>query len=132
MEPNTWLWIAAGFLAAVFLGTGLLKLTTPRERLVEAGMGWARDVSQENIRLIGVAELLGAAGLVLPGLLDVATVLVPVSATCLAVLVAGATVVHVRRREFLPDALRTLALVVICVVLAAYRFGPESFSSPLA
>ena len=41
MEPNTWLWILAGFLAAIFAGTGLLKLTTPRERLVEAGLGWA-------------------------------------------------------------------------------------------
>jgi uncharacterized membrane protein YphA (DoxX/SURF4 family) len=127
VEPNTWLWILACFLAAVFLGTGLLKLTTPRQRLIEAGMGWANDVSPENLRLIGIGEVLGAIGLVVPALLDVAPVVVPVAASCLAVGVAAATVLHVRRREFLPDALRSLALVVLCVLLAGYRFGPEAF-----
>jgi hypothetical protein len=127
VEPNTWLWILAGFLAAIFLGTGVLKLTTPRDRLVAAGMGWAGDFSQDNIRLIGVAELLGAVGLVLPALLGVASVLVPISAVCLAALMVGATVVHGRRREFLPDALRSLVLVVMCVVLAVYRFGSQAF-----
>jgi uncharacterized membrane protein YphA (DoxX/SURF4 family) len=127
VEPNTWLWILAGFLAAIFVGTGLLKLTTPRERLVEAGMGWARDFSPEQIRLLGVAELLGAVALVVPGLVDVLPVLVPVAAVCLALQMAGATAVHVRRREFLPEALLTLSLVVMCVVLAVYRFGTQAF-----
>ena len=125
MEPNTWLWILAGFLAAIFAGTGLLKLTTPRERLVEAGLGWARDFSQEQIRLLGIAELLGAVGLVVPPLVGVVPVLVPVAAVCLAALMLGATAVHIRRREFLPDSLRALTLVAMCVVLAVYRFGPH-------
>lgn len=127
MEPNTLLWILAGFLATIFVGTGLLKLTTSRERLVEAGMGWAGDFSPGQIRLIGTAELLGAVGLVVPPLLGVAPVLAAVAAACLAALMVGATAVHVRRRELLPDALRGIALVVLCVVLAAYRFGPEAF-----
>ncbi len=101
MDANTWLWILTGFLALIFLGTGILKLTTSRERLVEGGLGWAEDFSQETIRLLGVLEVLGAIGLVLPGLLDVAPVLVPISASCLAALMAGAVVVHVRRGELL-------------------------------
>jgi hypothetical protein len=127
VDPNTWLWILAGFLAAIFVGTGLLKLTTPRERLVEAGMGWTRDFSQEQIRLLGAAELLGAVGLVLPPLLGSLPVLVPVTAVCLALQMAGATAVHIRRREFLPEALLALALVAMCVVLAVYRFGSQAF-----
>jgi hypothetical protein len=127
VEPNTWLWILAGFLAAIFVGTGLLRLTTPRERLVEAGMGWAGDFSPGQIRLIGIAELLGAIALVVPPLVGVVPVLAPVAAVCLTVLMAGATAVHIRRREFLPDALLALALVAMCVVVAAYRFGPQSF-----
>lgn len=127
MDANTWLWVLAGFLAAVFLGTGLLKLTTPRERLVEAGMRWAGDYRQDTIRMIGAAEVVGAAALVLPALLDVVPVLVPLAAVGLAVGSAVATVVHVRRVEILPDSLRTLVLAVLCVVLAVYRFGPESF-----
>jgi hypothetical protein len=102
VEPDTWLWILAGFLAAIFVGTGLLMLTTPRDRLV-------------------------AVGLVVPPLLDIAPVLSPVAASCLALGMTGATAVHIRRREFLPDALRSLAVVVMGVVLAAYRFGPQSF-----
>src|SRR6478735_1211603 len=112
-------------MALIFLGTGLLKLTTPRERLVEAGIGWTEDFSDQTIKLLGVLELLGAAGLVLPGLLGIVPVLVPVSACCLAALMLGAIVVHVRRGEFLPDALRALALLVCCVLLAVYRFGPN-------
>ena len=127
MDANTWLWIGAGFLAAIFLGTGVLKLTTPRERLVEAGLGWAGDFSQQTIRLIGVAEMLGAIGLVLPPLLGVVPVLTPIAASCLAALMVGATAVHVRRGELLPDALQTLALIVLSVVVAIYRFGPQAF-----
>jgi DoxX-like family len=127
VTPDTWLWILAGFGAAIFLGTGLLKLTTARERLTEAGLGWAEDLSQQTIRLLGAAEVIGAAALVLPPLLDVAPVLTPVAATCLAAGALGATVVHVRRGEVLPDALRTLALTVLCVIVAAYRLGPEPF-----
>jgi uncharacterized membrane protein YphA (DoxX/SURF4 family) len=127
VEPNTWLWILAGFLAAIFVGTGLLKLTTPRERLVEAGMGWARDFSPEQIRLLGVTELLGAVALVVPGLVDILPVLVPVAAVCLALQMAGATAVHIRRREFLPEALLALSLVAMCIVLAVYRFGSQAF-----
>ena len=127
MDANTWLWILAGFLAAIFVGTGLLKLTTPRAKLVAAGMGWAREFSQEQIRLIGIAELLGAVGLIVPPLLGVLPILSPVAAVCLGLGMTGATAIHIRRREFLPDALRSLAVVVMCVVLAVYRFGPHAF-----
>jgi hypothetical protein len=127
VEPNTWLWILAGFMALIFLGTGLLKLTTPRERLVEAGIGWTEDFSEQTIKRLGIAEVLGAVGLVLPGLIGVVPVLVPISACCLGAMMLGAIVVHVRRGEFLPDALRALALLVCCVLIAVYRFGPYPF-----
>ena len=120
MDANTWLWILAGFLAAIFLGTGLLKLTRSREEIVAAGLGWAGDLSDTTLRRLGWAEVLGAVGLLVP-------YVAPVAASCLAVLAAAELVVHARRGEFFPDALRTLALLVLCVVLAWYRFGPEAF-----
>ncbi|WP_345520778.1 DoxX family protein [Nocardioides conyzicola] len=126
MEPNTWLWILAGFLAALFLGTGVLKLTRSREEIVAEGLTWAEDYTEPQLRALGWAEVLGAVGLVVPPLVGVGIV-TPVAATCLTLLTAGALVVHVRRREFLPDALRTIALVVMCAALAYWRFGPHAF-----
>lgn len=126
MSANVWLWILAGFLAAIYLGTGVLKLTRSREEIVAAGLTWAEDFSEPQLRALGWAELLGAAGLVLPPLVGLG-VLTPVTAVCLAVLMVGAVVVHVRRREFLPDVVRDLFLVGMCVVLAYYRFGPDAF-----
>ena len=126
MDANVWLWILAGFLALIFLGTGTLKLTRTREEIVEQGLTWAEDYSEPTLRLLGWAEVAGAVALVVPPLVGLG-ILVPVAAVGLGLLMVGALVVHVRRRELLPDALRTLALVVMCVVLAVYRFGPEAF-----
>ena len=63
---ETFLWIVAGFAAACAVGAGLLKLTYDRAVLIEKGQGWAEDFSDSQVKLIGVAELLGAAGLILP------------------------------------------------------------------
>ena len=126
MDANIWLWILQGFLALLFLGTGILKLTRTRAEIVEQGLAWAEDYSEPTLRLLGWAEVLGAVGLVLPPLVGLG-LLTPVAATCLTALTIGALVVHVRRRELLPDALRTLALIALCAVVAYFRFGPEAF-----
>jgi uncharacterized membrane protein YphA (DoxX/SURF4 family) len=126
VDANTWLWILAGFLAALFLGTGVLKLTRSRDEIVAEGLTWAEDYSEPQLRALGWAEVLGAVGLVVPPLVGFGIV-TPVAATCLTLLTVGALVVHVRRREFLPDAVRTIALIIMCVVLAYWRFGPEAF-----
>jgi uncharacterized membrane protein YphA (DoxX/SURF4 family) len=126
VEPNTWLWILAGFLAALFLGTGVLKLTRSRDEIIAEGLTWAEDYSDRQLLALGWAEVLGGVALVVPPLVGVGIV-TPIAASCLAALTVGALVVHVRRRELLPDALRTIALIVMCVVLAYWRFGPEAF-----
>jgi uncharacterized membrane protein YphA (DoxX/SURF4 family) len=120
VDANIWLWILQGFLAAIFLGTGILKLTRTREEIIAAGLPWAEDYTEPTLRRLGGAELAGAVGLVVPQLLgwDVATVVV---AAALGALMVGALVVHVRRREFLPDVVRTLALIAMCVVVAVGR-----------
>src|SRR3954466_10005201 len=118
--------MVAGFLAALFLGTGVLKLTRSRAAGIGEGLTWAEDYSEPQLRALGWAEVLGAVGLVVPPLVGVG-ILTPIAASCLTALTAGALVVHVRRRELLPDALRTIALIVMCVVLAYWRFGPEAF-----
>jgi uncharacterized membrane protein YphA (DoxX/SURF4 family) len=126
VDANLWLWILAGFLGLIFLGTGLLKITRTQEEIVAQGLTWAEDYPESRLRLLGWAEVLGAFGVVAPPLVGLGIV-VPIAATALAVLMVGALNVHLRRFEFLPDVVRTLALIAMCAVLAGYRFGPEAF-----
>ncbi len=66
---DTALWITQPLLAATFLTTGLTKLTQPRATMAAGPMRWAADVSDAQFRTIGLLEVLGAFGLVLPAAL---------------------------------------------------------------
>jgi hypothetical protein len=115
------MWVVSGLLAATFLVAGGSKLIRSRQQLLDTGqMGWVDDFDDGPVKLIGAVELLAALGLVLPWALDVAPVLTPLAATGLALLMAGAVVTHVRRKEqFIPP----LVLLVVAVVVAIARFA---------
>lgn len=123
---NIVLWIIAAILAFAFIAAGLMKLVTPREQLV-AKMAWATDFSDAQLKGIGAVELLGGIGVVLPALVDIAPVLVPIAAAGLAVVMAVAVVVHVRRGDSIAETVPSIVLGVLSVVVAIGRFGPESF-----
>ena len=61
---NLALWIIAIVLAAAFAASGLMKQFVSKDKLVTSGQGWAQDFSPTHVRLIGLAEILGAVGLV--------------------------------------------------------------------
>jgi uncharacterized membrane protein YphA (DoxX/SURF4 family) len=124
---NLALWIVAIVLAVVFTGSGLLKQLVPKDKLVTAGQGWAQDYSQTNIRLIGLAEILGAIGLVLPPMVHIAPILVPLAAVGLVLVMLGAAVVHARRNEPMNVAVN-LVLIALAIFVAWGRFGPYSFT----
>ncbi|MFI5893561.1 DoxX family protein [Actinoplanes sp. NPDC051513] len=107
---NIILWIVAAALAAAFLASGVLKLVWSRERLAAAGMGWATRFSARSVKGIGVLEILAAVGLVVPAALGIAPVLAPLAATGLVLLMAGAIVTHLRRREMQPVAINLVFL----------------------
>ncbi len=122
---NVLLWIVAGLLALAFLGAGLTKVSQPKDKLAGT-MGWVDDFSPAAVKTIGALEVLGAIGLVLPALVDVAPVLVPVAATGLAVTMVGTIVVHLRRHE--PQmVLVNVVLLVLALLVAVLRFGPYAF-----
>lgn len=76
---------SARILAAVFLLAGANKLFIPQEKLAKApGGGWVNDFSAGFVKTLGAVEILGAVGLILPGALDIAPVLVPLAAVGLA------------------------------------------------
>ena len=124
---NLTLWIIAMVLAVAFAGSGLMKLVVPKDKLVTAGQGWAQDYSSTNIRLIGLVEVLGAVGLVLPAALHIAPILVPLAAVGLALVMVGAIVVHARRKEPM-NIVVNVVLIVLAVIVAWGRFGPYSFT----
>ncbi|WP_169743154.1 DoxX family protein, partial [Glycomyces tenuis] len=73
---NIALWIVAGLLAVGFVASGGQKLTQSKERLVAGGSWWAEDFGTSGVKTIGLLEVAGAVGLILPALLDIAPVLV--------------------------------------------------------
>jgi uncharacterized membrane protein YphA (DoxX/SURF4 family) len=124
---NVFLWIVAGVLAAFFLAAGANKLAQSKEKLGQnANMKWTEEFSAGTLKLIGAAEVLGALGLILPGVLGIAPVLVPLAATGLAIIMVGAIVTHVRRKEYSVLGINAVVLV-LALVVAIFRFGPNSF-----
>jgi hypothetical protein len=124
---NTVLWIVAGLLAALFLLGGMQKLTQSKEKLIGSGFGVFEPFSAGTIKIIGLLELLGAVGLILPAVLDIAPVLVPLAAVGLVLLMIGAAIAHGRRREF-PQVAVNLIILALAAFVAWGRFGPHSFT----
>src|ERR671912_2012788 len=82
------LWIVQGLLALLFLFTGGMKLVLPLEVLTEG-----TPLPGLFVRFLGVAEVLGAIGLILPGLLGIRPRLTPLAACGLVIIMMGATVI---------------------------------------
>ncbi|HTX93874.1 MAG TPA: DoxX family protein [Mycobacterium sp.] len=123
---NTVLWILQIVLAVVFAGAGAVKLIAPRDQLAKTLGGWVYDVPAWLPKPLGVAELLGAIGLIVPPLVHIAPILTPIAASALAVTMIGAIVVHARRGEFANVAVNVV-LAVMAAVVAWGRFGPYAF-----
>ena len=122
---NLTLWIAAGLLAAVAMAGGISKTFVPKANLAAAHGGeWTAGASVGFVKTLGVLELLAAVGLILPAIVDIAPVLVPVTAVCWVVLMIGAMITHGRLGQA-----ELVMLNMVYLALAAFiawgRFGPE-------
>lgn len=119
--PAHLVWLAQSVLAIAFGAFGLMKALAPMPALVQQ-MPWAADVPAALVRLIGVAEIAAAVGLIAPAATGLATALVPLSAGGLAVLMGGALLFHVQRGEL--DALpTTIGLGLLATFVAWARGG---------
>ena len=105
-KRNVALWIIQGLLAALFLFSGVTKLILPIEEMT-------RQIALPGLflRFIGVCEILGALGLILPGIFRVRTGLTPVAAAALVIIMIGATVVNLMAGQ------RVAALITLVVGL---------------
>jgi putative oxidoreductase len=122
---NVALWIVQGLLAAAYLVAGVMKATRPIDSLGKS-MRWVRDVPPGFVRFIGVAEVLGAVGLVLPLLTGIAPWLTVAAAIGLIIVQIGAAILHASRREFANVPINVVFLILALFVaygrLAIVRF----------
>lgn len=91
---NIALWVVQILLAAVFLGSGMVKGTQPKDKLIATGQTGVAPFSLPVIRLTAFAELLAAVGVVLPWLTGIARVLTPAAAAGLIIVMIGAMISH--------------------------------------
>ena len=114
---NVGLWVLQILLALVFLAHGWMLLSLPASvaEQIRASIGPALRI------FIGVAEVLAAAGLTLPGITRIAPWLVPTAAAGLVPVMIGATVLHLARNE-ISSAVVTAILLALVSLLAYMRW----------
>lgn len=94
---NIGLWVVQVLLAVGFGMSGAMKLVTPYEQL--ASQAWARATPQGLIPFIGVAEVAGALGMILPMVTRIKPILTPIAALGFVVIMILGAAVHLKVGE---------------------------------
>ena len=112
---NVLLWVLQALLAMLFMFSGVMKFIIPVAEMTKQipFPGWF-------LHFIGGAEILGAIGLVLPGILRIRTGLTPLAAAALVVIMIGATALNLKAGQR-PAALITVVVGLILVFVAYDR-----------
>ena len=116
---NLALWIVQSLLAFAMVGAGMMKIVTPHPKLSEK-MKWAASWEPGRVKLLGLAEVLGAVGLIVPWATHIVPILTPIAACCVLVLMLGAVKTHLDLKE---PAAPPAILALLCVFVAIGRFG---------
>lgn len=112
---NIVLWIAQGLLALMFIMAGAMKASQPVEALAES-LPWATSTPLGLIRFIGISELLGGLGLLLPSLFKMKPKLTVYAAYGIAVIMLLALGFHASRGEFSAIGVNLTILVIALFV----------------
>ena len=120
---NIALWIVQGLLVAIFLFAGSIKLVTPMEEMMKQMPlplpGWF-------LRFIGVCEVLGAIGVILPWLLRIRPGLTPLAAAGLVIIMIGATVYTLAAGDVAPALISPLVgILAAFVAYGRWRLTPQ-------
>lgn len=113
---NVALWIVQALLAAVYVVAGSMKAFRPLEALSK-NMTWVSAVPAGLVRFIGIAELLGAVGLILPMVIHIAPGLTVAAAARLVLVQVGAIPLHLARQETKMMAGNVVLLLLVAFVL---------------
>jgi uncharacterized membrane protein YphA (DoxX/SURF4 family) len=119
------LWIAQVLLAGMFIMTGFMKIAQPIDQLSKM-LPWAAQVPEALVRFIGVSELLGGLGLLLPAALRIKPALTVWAALGLVIVMLLASVFHISRGEY-----SAIGMNVILALLAAFIAWGRSKKAPI-
>lgn len=117
---NILLWVIQILLALLFLFAGGTKLVLPLETLQQAGSPNQVQLPGLFIRFIGVCEVLGGLGLVLPGLLRIRQGLTALAATGLAIIMVGAVIISIAA-DGIAAGIAPLVVGLLCAFVAYGR-----------
>jgi hypothetical protein len=120
------LWFVQVVLAVLFLSAGGAKLVVPVEAL-----GMPFQLPAVFVHFIGVCEVLGALGLILPGVLRIRTQLTPLAALGLVTIMVGATMFTPPDQPQLAVVPMGIGLLAACVAYGRWRVAPLRASSHL-
>jgi hypothetical protein len=119
---NTILWICQGLLAVIFLYSGSNKTFLSGRQLIAKGQTGVMNLPDVVIHTIGVSELLGAVGLIVPWYTGIYPILTPIAAVGFAVIMVLAAPIHYRLKE--PKNVAKNAVIFLVAVFVAWgRFS---------
>lgn len=113
---NIALWVVQGLVALAFLLAGFMKTFMPLET-VKKNMAFANVVPAALVRFIGVAELLGAIGLIVPAVTGIQSWLTVAAAGGLLLVMLLAAIYHASRREYSHIGANVVLLLLAAFVL---------------
>lgn len=120
------LWIAQGLLAVMFIMAGFMKVTQPVDALAES-LVWVTSTPLGLVRFIGVSELLGGVGLLLPAILRIKPFLTIWAALGIGAIMLLAAIFHGSRGEF-----EAIGFNVFMLAIALFIAWGRSKKAPIA
>jgi uncharacterized membrane protein YphA (DoxX/SURF4 family) len=123
---NIALWVLQVLLALAFIAAGVMKGFRPLDQLAPS-LPWTTQVPASLVRFIGISELVGGVGLVLPAITGIAPWLTPLAAACLALVMLLAAGFHVQRQEYTTIA-PSIVLMLLSIAVAYGRFALAPFA----
>lgn len=121
---NISLWIVQAILALSLIWAATMKLIQPVEQLANR-WPWVAQVPNELVKFTGVIDLLGALGLILPGLVHIQPKLTYLAAGCIVILMLVASIFHISRGEGSQIGVNIVfALLALFVVWGRYKKMP--------
>ena len=124
---NIVFWILQVLVALAFLAAGAMKTFSPISSLSK-NMSWTAQMPAIFVRLIGICEILGGLGLVLPPLFHILPWLTVAAAVGLAIIMIGAVIFHIARKE-MPNVAPSAVLLILAILIIVGRVAIVPFTA---